>query len=60
LVSYIKEEYRLRELQNKATRKTLGLNNSKETQGWIKLCKKELHGLHSSANINGLKMEYVG
>jgi hypothetical protein len=46
-------------VREKSDEKNIWAYNSEKTQSWIKLRKKELQDLHSSANINRLKMEYV-
>jgi hypothetical protein len=47
----LREEHRLRVLENRVLRRTFGSKRDEVTRGWRKLHNEELHGLYSSPSI---------
>ena len=51
MVTHLREECRLRVLQNRAVRRIFGPKRDKVTDEWRKLHNEELNDLYSSLNI---------
>jgi len=47
----LREEYRLRVLENRVLRRIFGSKRKKVAGGWIRLHNEELHNLYASPNI---------
>jgi hypothetical protein len=60
----LREEHKLRELENRVLRRIFGTKRDGVTGGWRKLHNEELHNLYSSPNIirifKSRRMRWVG
>jgi hypothetical protein len=51
LISYIKEQHRLRVFENRVLRRIFGPKREEVAGGWRRLHNEELHNLYASLNI---------